>query len=87
MRSTLRLLAAGARANVLAGTRLALFLKVSPFAFRISAGHYATLVLISLQALGISPVIAAWAGMATILILRLVAMALRITLPTYSARK
>jgi hypothetical protein len=48
MRSTLRLLAAGARANVLAGTRLALFLKVSPFAFRISAGHYATLVLISL---------------------------------------
>jgi hypothetical protein len=47
MRSQLSLLAAGARANVVAGTRLALFLKVSPFDFRVSAGHYAVLVLIS----------------------------------------
>jgi len=48
MKSTPRLLAAGARANVIAGTRLALFLKVSPLAFRISAGHYAVLVMVSL---------------------------------------
>jgi hypothetical protein len=48
MRSMPSLLAAGARANVVAGTRLALFLKVHPLDFRISAGHYAVLVLISL---------------------------------------
>ena len=48
MRSAISLLAAGARANVVAGTRLALFLKVSPLDFRVSAGHYVVLVLISL---------------------------------------
>ena len=52
-----------------------------------SAAWAGTLVLIGLQALGLSPVIAAWAGMAVILGLRLIAMAFRITLPTYSARK
>lgn len=48
MRSGLALLGAGVRANVIAGTRLALFLRVSPLEFRVSAGHYAALVLVSL---------------------------------------
>jgi uncharacterized membrane protein YeiH len=39
------------------------------------------------QALSVSPVIAAWAGMVAVLGIRLAAMAFRITLPTYSARK
>jgi len=52
-----------------------------------SAAWMGSLVLIGLQALGVSAVVAAWAGMATILILRLTAMAFRITLPTYTARK
>jgi len=52
-----------------------------------SAAWAGALVLIGLQALGLSPVIAAWIGMAVILGLRLIAMAFRITLPTYSARK
>ena len=53
----------------------------------VSAAWLGTLVLIGLQALAVSPVIAAWAGMATILGIRLAAMAFRITLPTYSERK
>jgi len=40
-----------------------------------------------LQSLGVSPVAAAWAGMATVLVIRLAAMAFRITLPTYSSRE
>jgi hypothetical protein len=48
MRSGLALLGAGVRANIIAGTRLALFLRVSRLEFRISAGHYAALVLVSL---------------------------------------
>jgi uncharacterized membrane protein YeiH len=52
-----------------------------------SAAWMGSLVLIGLQALGVSAVVAAWAGMATILALRLAAMAFRITLPTYTARK
>ena len=52
-----------------------------------SAAWMGTVVLIGLQALDVSPVVAAWAGMATILGLRLAAMAFRITLPTYTARK
>lgn len=52
-----------------------------------SAAWMGALMLIGLQALEVSPVIAAWAGMVTVLGVRLVAMALRITLPTYSARK
>ena len=43
--------------------------------------------LIGLQTLGVSPVIAAWTGMATVLGVRLAAMALHITLPIYSERK
>ena len=43
--------------------------------------------LVGLQALGVSPVIAAWAGMASVLGVRLLAMAFRITLPIYSERK
>ena len=53
----------------------------------VSAAWLGTLVLIGLQALAVSPVIAAWAGMATVLGIRLAAMAFRITLPTYSERK
>ena len=38
-----RLLLHGLKANLVAGTRLALFLRVRPFDFRISAAHYAVL--------------------------------------------
>ena len=48
MRSALALLGAGVCVNLIAGTRLALFLRVSRLEFRVSAGHYATLVLVSL---------------------------------------
>jgi len=52
-----------------------------------SAAWLGALALIGLQALGVSPVIAAWSGMAVVLAARLLAMAFRITLPTYSERK
>jgi uncharacterized membrane protein YeiH len=52
-----------------------------------SAAWAGALALIGLQALGVSPVIAAWCGMAAVLATRLAAMAFRITLPTYSERK
>jgi uncharacterized membrane protein YeiH len=51
-----------------------------------SAAWAGALVLVGLQALGVSAVVAAWCGMATILAARLLAMAYRITLPTYSER-
>jgi uncharacterized membrane protein YeiH len=52
-----------------------------------TAAWIGAMALIGLQALGVSPVIAAWAGMATVLVIRLAAMAFRITLPTYSSRE
>ena len=52
-----------------------------------SAAWAGALVLVGLQALGISPVIAAWVGMAVVLGVRLAAMAFRLTLPTYSERQ
>lgn len=52
-----------------------------------SAAWFGALVLVSLQALGLSPVAAAWIGMAAVLAARLLAMAYRITLPTYSERE
>lgn len=52
-----------------------------------SAAWLGALVLVGLQALSASPLIAASAGMATVLAIRLAAMAFRITLPTYSERK
>lgn len=52
-----------------------------------SAAWAGALTLIGLQTLGVSPVIAAWAGMAVVLGARLLAMAFRITLPTYSERQ
>jgi uncharacterized membrane protein YeiH len=52
-----------------------------------SAAWLGALALIGLQGLGVSPVIAAWSGMAVVLASRLLAMAFRITLPTYSERK
>ncbi|MBI4293829.1 MAG: caspase family protein [Betaproteobacteria bacterium] len=48
MRSTARLLAQALKTNVCAGTRLALFRRVSALDFRISAGHYAVLAMASL---------------------------------------
>ena len=48
MKATARLLVLGLRANLVAATRLALFLRVSPFDFRISAGNYAALVAANL---------------------------------------
>jgi uncharacterized membrane protein YeiH len=53
----------------------------------VTAAWIGAMVLIGLQALGVSPVAAAWAGMATVLAIRLAAMAFRITLPTYSSRE
>ena len=52
-----------------------------------SAAWFGALVLVGLQALGLSPVAAAWSGMAAVLVARLLAMAYRITLPTYSERE
>jgi uncharacterized membrane protein YeiH len=53
----------------------------------VTAAWIGAMVLIGLQALGVSPVASAWAGMATVLAIRLAAMAFRITLPTYSSRE
>jgi uncharacterized membrane protein YeiH len=53
----------------------------------VTAAWIGAMVLIGLQSLGVSPVAAAWAGMATVLAIRLAAMAFRITLPTYSSRE
>jgi len=52
-----------------------------------SAAWAGALVLVGLQAFGVSPVIAAWSGMASVLCVRLLSMAFRITLPIYSERK
>lgn len=52
-----------------------------------SAAWAGALALVGLQALGVSPVIAAWVGMAIVLGVRFAAMAFRLTLPTYSERK
>lgn len=52
-----------------------------------SAAWVGALALIGLQALGLSAVAAAWISMAVVLVARLLAMAFRITLPTYSERK
>lgn len=52
-----------------------------------TAAWIGAIALIGLQSLGVSPVIAAWVGMATVLGIRLAAMAFRITLPTYSSRE
>jgi uncharacterized membrane protein YeiH len=53
----------------------------------VTAAWIGAMVLIGLQSLEVSPVAAAWAGMATVLAIRLAAMAFRITLPTYSSRE
>ncbi len=53
----------------------------------VTAAWVGAMALIGLQSLGVSPVTAAWAGMATVLVIRLAAMAFRITLPTYSSRE
>ncbi len=52
-----------------------------------SAAWAGALTLVGLQALGVSAVVAAWAGMGVVLAARLLAMAYRITLPTYSEKE
>jgi uncharacterized membrane protein YeiH len=52
-----------------------------------TAAWIGSVALIGLQSLGVSAIIAAWAGMATVLAVRLAAMAFKITLPTYSSRE
>lgn len=52
-----------------------------------SAAWAGALALVGLQAAGVSPVVAAWIGMAVVLAARLAAMAFRITLPTYSEKE
>ncbi len=52
-----------------------------------SAAWLGALGMIGLQRLEVSAVVAAWCGMAIVLLARLLAMAFRITLPTYSERK
>ena len=52
-----------------------------------SAAWAGALALVGLQGVGVSPVVAAWAGMGVVLAARLLAMAFRITLPTYSERQ
>lgn len=56
-RSDRALLWRSALRNLVAGTRLALFLRVSPFDFRFSAGQYATMALASLAAWGLGGVL------------------------------
>ena len=52
-----------------------------------TAAWAGALALVGLQALGVSPVFAAWAGMACVLRVRLLAMAYRISVPIYSERQ
>jgi uncharacterized membrane protein YeiH len=52
-----------------------------------SAAWAGALALVGLQAMGVSAVAAAWAGMAVVLAARLLAMAYRITLPTYAEKE
>ena len=51
-----------------------------------TAAWAGALTLLGLQAVGVAPVTAAWAGMAVTLAARLLAMAFRITAPSYSER-
>lgn len=52
-----------------------------------SAAWAGALALVGLQALGLSAVLAAWIGMGVVLAVRLLAMAYRITLPTYAEKE
>jgi uncharacterized membrane protein YeiH len=52
-----------------------------------SAAWGGALALVGLQALEVSAVAAAWVGMAVVLAARLLAMAFRITLPTYAEKE
>lgn len=52
-----------------------------------SAAWAGALLLVGLQALDVTPVVAAWCAMALILAARLLAMAFSISLPTYTERK
>lgn len=52
-----------------------------------SAAWAGAFLLIGLQALGASAVVAAWFGMVVIVAARLLSLAFHITLPTYSGRK
>ena len=52
-----------------------------------SAAWAGALTLVGLRALGVGGLAASWAGMAVVLAARLLAMAYRITLPTYAERE
>lgn len=52
-----------------------------------TASLMGALTLIGLQALDVTPVLAAWGGMAIVLAVRLLALAFHITVPTYTARQ
>jgi uncharacterized membrane protein YeiH len=52
-----------------------------------SAAWAGALAMLALQGIGVASVTAAWVGMAVILALRLLALAFRITLPTYSEKQ
>ena len=69
----------GVLRDILCNDVPSIFLKGELYA---SAAWAGALVLLGMQAISISPVIAAWAGMATILLLRLAAIRYKLTLPT-----
>jgi uncharacterized membrane protein YeiH len=60
-----------------------IFLKSELYA---SAAWLGAMAMLGLQALGVDPVNAAWAGMATVLLIRLVAIQFKITLPALEKR-
>ena len=75
------------RIEILSPEQLGVGSGMSQYGWRIGSASAGALALVGLQMLGVSPVAAAWAGMAVVLAARLLAMAFRITLPTYSARQ
>jgi uncharacterized membrane protein YeiH len=60
-----------------------IFLKSELYA---SAAWLGAMAMLGLQALGVDPINAAWAGMATVLLIRLVAIQFKITLPALERR-
>jgi uncharacterized membrane protein YeiH len=71
----------GVLRDILCNEVPSVFLKGELYASAAWAGAF---VLLGLQALSVSPVTAAWLGMATVLLLRLAALRFRLTLPTLS---
>lgn len=74
----------GVLRDILCNDVPSVFLKGELYA---TAAWIGALVLIGLQALGIDAVDAAWAAMATVLLLRLLALRFKLTLPTLGQRR